>query len=136
MATITREEILDGIANLSVLELSKLVKDIEEKFGVTAAAPMMMGNFAMPTAAAGGDGAAPVEEKEEQTQFDVILTEIGANKISVIKAVRELVPSLGLKEAKDLVEAAPKPIKEGVPKAEADAAAAKLKDAGATAEIK
>ncbi len=136
MATTTREEILDGIANLSVLELSKLVKDIEEKFGVTAAAPMMMGNFAMPTAAAGGDGAAPVEEKEEQTQFDVILTEIGANKINVIKAVRELVPSLGLKEAKDLVEAAPKPIKEGVPKAEADAAAAKLKDAGATAEVK
>ena len=135
MATLTREEIVDGIANLSVLELSKLVKDIEEKFGVTAAAPVMMGGFA-PAVAAAGDGAAPVEEKEEQTQFDVILTEIGANKIGVIKAVRELVPSLGLKEAKDLVEAAPKPIKEGVPKAEADAAVTKLKDAGATATIK
>ncbi len=136
MATLTREEIVDGISNLSVLELSKLVKDIEEKFGVTAAAPMMMGGFAMPTAAGGGGEAAPVEEKEEQTQFDVILTEIGANKINVIKAVRELQPGLGLKEAKDLVEAAPKPVKEGVSKAEADAALAKLKDAGANGEIK
>jgi large subunit ribosomal protein L7/L12 len=136
MATLTREDILDGIANLSVLELSKLVKDIEEKFGVTAAAPIMMGGFAPAAASGGGDGAAPVEEKEEQTQFDVILTEIGPNKINVIKAVRELVPSLGLKEAKDLVEAAPKPVKEGVAKAEADAAAAKLKEAGATAQVK
>jgi large subunit ribosomal protein L7/L12 len=123
--------IIETIETLNVLELVELKKTMEEKWGVTAAAPMMMGGFAAP---AGGDAvaAAPVEEK---TEFDVILKEIGANKIQVIKAVRELT-SLGLKEAKDLVEAAPKPVKEGVSKEDAEAARAKLTEAGATAEVK
>ncbi|MDE2313760.1 MAG: 50S ribosomal protein L7/L12 [Elusimicrobia bacterium] len=125
-----KEEIVDAIANLSVLELSELVKAVEEKFGVKAAA-------AVPMAAAGGaaahaGGAAPAEEK---TDFSVVLTGAGSNKIGVIKVVRELT-GLGLKEAKDLVEAAPKPVKDGVPKAQAEEMKKKLAEAGATVELK
>jgi large subunit ribosomal protein L7/L12 len=123
------EKIITQIAELSVLELSELVKALEEKFGVSAAAPMMMG--AMP--AAGGADAAPAEVKDT---FDVIITAAGAQKIAVIKAVREIDANLGLKEAKDLVDAAPKAVKEGVSKAEADEAKAKLEAAGATVELK
>lgn len=120
--------IIASIETLNVLELVELKKTMEDKWGVTAAAPMMMG-AAAPAAAA---VAAVVEEK---TEFDVVLTDAGANKIQVIKAVRELT-SLGLKEAKDLVDGAPKAIKEAVSKEEADAAKAKLVEAGATVEIK
>ncbi len=120
------EDILNAVKKMNVLELSDLVKTLEEEFGVTAAAPMM--------AAAPAQAAAPAAE-EEKTEFDVILKEIGANKINVIRAVRELTV-LGLKESKDLVEAAPKAVKEGVSKDEAAAAKAKLEAAGATAEIK
>ncbi len=123
--------IIESIETLNVLELVELKKTMEDKWGVTAAAPMMMGGFAAPAAAA-AEAAAPVEEK---TEFDVILKEVGANKIAVIKVVRELT-SLGLKEAKDLVEAAPKPVKEAVSKEDAEAAKAKLAEAGATVEIK
>ena len=130
---LTRDELIGAIEQMSVLELSELVKALEERFGVTAAAPMMMGGM-MP--AAGGDGAAEAAAPvEEQTEFTVMLTEIGPNKIQVIKAVRELT-SLGLKEAKDLVEAAPKAVKEGVNKDEANAAKEKLEQAGAKAEVK
>ena len=133
MASDKVNSIIDSIEGLNVLELVDLKKTMEEKWGVTAAAPMA---FAAPgLAAAGGDGAAAAAPVEEQTEFDVILTAAGANKIQVIKAVRELT-SLGLKEAKDLVEAAPKPVKEAVSKEEADAAKAKLVEAGATADIK
>jgi large subunit ribosomal protein L7/L12 len=131
----TREDILDSIKNMSVLELSQLVKDMEEVFGVTAAAPMMMGGMMPGVAVAGGDGAGAAEAVEEQTEFDVILTDFGANKIQVIKIVRELT-GLGLKEAKDLVEAAPKAVREGVNKEEAEAARAKLEAEGAKAEVK
>ena len=122
-------EIIEKIEKLSVLELADLVHALEDKFGVTAAAPMAVA--AGPVA-----GAASGEVAEEQTSFDVILTNAGANKIGAIKAVRELVPTLGLKEAKDLVEAAPKPVLEGVNKETAEAAKAKLTEAGATAELK
>ena len=122
------EDALGIIRGLTLLELRDLNKAIEEEFGVTAAAPMAM---AMPMGA-GGNGAAAVEEQDE---FDVILTDFGANKINVIKAVRELT-SLGLKDAKDVVEAAPKAIREGVSKDEAAAAKAKLEEAGATVELK
>jgi large subunit ribosomal protein L7/L12 len=133
MASEKVSTIIESIEGLNVLELVDLKKSMEEKWGVTAAAPMA---FAAPgVAAGGGDGAAAVAPVEEQTEFDVILTAAGANKIQVIKAVRELT-SLGLKEAKDLVEAAPKPVKEAVSKEEADAAKAKLVEAGATADIK
>ena len=133
MANDKVNSIIESIEVLNVLELVDLKKTMEEKWGVTAAAPMA---FAAPgLAAAGGDGAAAAAPVEEQTEFDVILTAAGANKIQVIKAVRELT-SLGLKEAKDLVEAAPKPVKEAVSKEEADAAKAKLVEAGATADIK
>ena len=128
---ISKEELISAIEQMSVLELSELVKALEERFGVTAAAPVMMG-------AAPAGGAAPAEAaapEEEQTEFSVVLTEIGANKIQVIKAVRELT-SLGLKEAKDLVEAAPKAVKEGVSKEDAAKAKAKLEEAGAKADIK
>ena len=125
--------IIETIETLNVLELVELKKTMEEKWGVTAAAPMA---FAAPgLAAANGDGAAAAAPVEEQTEFDVILTAAGPNKIQVIKAVRELT-SLGLKEAKDLVEGAPKPVKEAVSKEEADAAKAKLVEVGATADIK
>ena len=133
MANDKVNSIIESIEGLNVLELVDLKQTMEEKWGVTAAAPMA---FAAPgLAAAGGDGAAAAAPVEEKTEFDVILTAAGANKIQVIKAVRELT-SLGLKEAKDLVEAAPKPVKEAVSKEEADAAKAKLVEAGATAEIK
>lgn len=130
------DAIIESIEGLNVLELVELKKSMEEKWGVTAAAPMMMGGgFAAPAAAGGGDGAAAPPPVEEKTEFDVILKDVGANKIQVIKVVRELT-SLGLKEAKDLVEAAPKPVKEGVSKEEADAAKAKLAEVGATVDIK
>ena len=125
------EKLIDSLEKLTVLELNGLVKSLEEKWGVSAAAPMAMG-FA-PGAGAAGAGAAVAEE--EKTEFDVVLTEAGANKIQVIKAVRELT-SLGLKEAKDLVEAAPKAVKEGVSKEDAAAAKAKLEEAGAKVEVK
>jgi len=123
-----RAQILEAISSMSVLELSQLIKDMETKFGVSAAAAVAM---AAP-AAGGGAGAAAAEEK---TEFTVVLTAVGDNKVNVIKAVRE-VTSLGLKEAKDLVDGAPKPVKEGVSKADADAVAKKLSDAGAKVEIK
>jgi len=122
-----RTQILEAISNMSVLELSQLIKDMEEKFGVSAAAAVAV---AAPAGAAGAAAAA-----EEKTEFTVVLTAVGDNKVNVIKAVRE-VTSLGLKEAKDLVDGAPKPVKEGVPKADADAVAKKLTDAGAKVEIK
>ena len=125
------EKLIESLEKLTVLELNGLVKSLEEKWGVSAAAPMAMG-FA-PGAGANGGGAAVAEE--EKTEFDVVLTEAGANKIQVIKAVRELT-SLGLKEAKDLVEAAPKSVKEGVSKEDAAAAKAKLEEAGAKVEVK
>ncbi|WP_137719797.1 50S ribosomal protein L7/L12 [Methylobacillus flagellatus] len=123
---ISKAEILDAIASMSVLDLSELIKEMEEKFGVSAAAA------AVAVAAAPAAAAAAVEEK---TEFDVILTGAGDNKVGVIKAVRELT-ALGLKEAKDLVDGAPKAVKEGVSKADADAALKKLIEAGATGEIK
>ena len=129
---LTKDELIGAIEQMSVLELSELVKALEERFGVTAAAPVMMGGAA-PAAAGGGAEAAPPEE--EQTEFNVMLTEIGPNKIQVIKAVRELT-SLGLKEAKDLVEAAPKSVKDGVPKADAEKLKAKLEAEGAKVELK
>jgi large subunit ribosomal protein L7/L12 len=135
MATTTREDILDSIKNMTVLELSQLVKDMEEAFGVTAAAPMMMGGMMPMAGGAVGDGAGAAPVEEEKTEFDVFLTDFGANKIQVIKIVRELT-GLGLKEAKDLVEAAPKAVREGVNKADAEAAKAKLEGEGAKAEIR
>ena len=123
-----RAQILEAVSKLTVLELSQLIKDMEEKFGVSAAAATVVAG----PAAGGGAAAAPAEEK---TEFTVMLTAVGDNKVNVIKAVRE-VTSLGLKEAKDLVDGAPKPVKEGVSKADADAIAKKLTDAGAKAEIK
>jgi large subunit ribosomal protein L7/L12 len=123
-----RTQILEAVSKMTVLELSQLIKDMEEKFGVSAAAAVAV---AAP-AAGGGAGAAAAEEK---TEFTVMLTAAGENKVNVIKAVRE-VTSLGLKEAKDLVDGAPKPVKEGVSKADADAVLKKLLDAGAKAEIK
>jgi large subunit ribosomal protein L7/L12 len=127
---VTTEEIIKAIEGMTVLELSDLVKALEQKFGVTAAAPVAA---AAAPAAGAAAVAAPVEE---QTEFTVVLKDVGAKKIEVIKAVREINSALGLKEAKDLVEAAPKPIKEGVNKAEAATLKAKLEAAGATVEIK
>ena len=127
---LSQQEVVEYIKGISVLELSQLVKELEKELGVSAASAMPM---AMPAGGgAGGGAAAPVEE---QTEFTAILTEIGTNKINVIKVVRE-VTSLGLKEAKDLVESAPKPIKEGVPKDEAAAIKKKFEDVGAKVEIK
>ena len=123
-----RTQILEEIGKMTVLELSQLIKDMEEKFGVSAAA-------AVAVAAPAGGAAAGAAKAEEKTEFTVMLTAVGDNKVNVIKAVRE-VTSLGLKEAKDLVDGAPKPVKEGVSKADADAIAKKLTDAGAKAEIK
>jgi large subunit ribosomal protein L7/L12 len=127
------EKLIDSLEKLTVLELNGLVKTLEEKWGVSAAAPMAMG-FAPGTGAGAAGGGAAVAE-EEKSEFDVVLTEAGANKIQVIKAVRELT-SLGLKEAKDLVEAAPKAVREGVSKEDAAAAKAKLEEAGAKVEVK
>ena len=125
------QEALEIIKGMTIIELRDLNKAIEEEFGVTAAAPMMM---AAPGMAAAG-AAASAAEAEEQTEFDLVLTSFGANKINVIKVVRELT-ALGLKEAKDLVEAAPKTVKEAMPKADAQAAKAKLEGAGAAVELK
>ena len=125
-----QEQLISTLEGMTVLELNTLVKQLEERWGVSAAAPMAVG------VAAGAPGAAAAAApEEEQTEFDVMLTEVGANKIQVIKAVRELT-SLGLKEAKDVVDSAPKAIRQGVSKEEADAAKAKLEEAGATVEIK
>jgi large subunit ribosomal protein L7/L12 len=125
----TKEEILDSISSMTVLELSELLKDFEERFGVTAAAPVAV------AAPAAGGGAAEAEAEEEKDEFDVVLTEAGGQKIAVIKEVRSLT-SLGLKEAKDLVESAPKAVLERVNKEEADKAKAALEGAGATVELK
>lgn len=124
------EEAFEIIKNMTIIELRDLNKKIEEEFGITAAAPAMM----MAAPAAGGAGAAAAAPEEEKTEFNVVLKDAGANKINVIKAVRE-VTTLGLKEAKDLVESAPVNIKEGIAKDEAEAVAAKLKEAGATVEV-
>lgn len=130
MAEVNQQQVIDYIKGISVMELSQLVKELEKELGVSAAAAMPM---AMPgMAAAGGGAAAPAEEK---TEFTATLTEVGGNKINVIKVVRE-VTSLGLKEAKDLVEGAPKPIKEGIPKDEAEAIRKKFEEVGAKVEIK
>jgi large subunit ribosomal protein L7/L12 len=126
----TKEEILDAISSMTVLELSELLKDFEERFGVTAAAPVAVAGVAP---AAGGGGAA--EAEEEQDEFDVILTGAGDKKIQVIKEVRALT-SLGLKEAKDLVDSAPKPVLEKASKEDAEKAKAQLEGAGATVELK
>ncbi len=128
--TLTKEQILDGIAELSVIELSELLKDFEEKFGVTAAAPV-----AVAAAPAAGGGADAGGTEEEKTEFDVVLTAAGDKKIQVIKEVRALT-SLGLKEAKDLVDSAPKPVLERVNKDDAEKARVALEGAGATVEVK
>ena len=128
MATLTRDELLDAIGNMTVLELSDFVKAFEEKFGVTAAAPV-----AAAAPAAGGGAAAPAAE--EQTEFNVVLMGAGEKKIQVIKVVREIT-GLGLKEAKDLVDGAPKAVKEGVSKDEANTIKAKLEEQGAAVELK
>ena len=130
MATLTQEQILDAIGAMTLVEVSEFVKKFEEKFGVTAAAPVAV-------AAAPAGGAAPVAAvaEEEQTEFTAVLTEIGPNKIPVIKVVRELT-GLGLKEAKDVVDAAPRPVKEGVTKDEAEKIKAALEEQGAKVEIK
>jgi large subunit ribosomal protein L7/L12 len=124
---ISKEDILEAVGQMSVMELNDLVKAFEEKFGVSAAAMAVAGP------AGGAAGGAPAAE--EQTEFTVILAEVGANKVGVIKAVREIT-GLGLKEAKDLVDGAPKPVKEGIAKADAEAAKKKLEEAGAKAELK
>ncbi len=129
MAELNQQQVVEYIKNISVLELSQLVKALEQELGVSAAAAMPM---AMPMAGGGAAAAAPAEEK---TEFDVILTDIGGNKINVIKVVRE-VTSLGLKEAKDLVEGAPKPIKEGVSKDEAATIKKKFEEVGAKVDVK
>jgi len=123
---ISKEDILEAVGALSVMELSELVKAFEEKFGVSAAAMAVAGR---------GNNGGETAKAEEQTEFTVILADFGANKVGVIKAVREIT-GLGLKEAKDLVDGAPKPLKEGVSKADAEAAKKKLEEAGAKAEIK
>ena len=129
MASLTKEQILDGIAELTVIELAELLKAFEEKFGVTAAAPVAV------AAPAAGGGAGAAEEVEEKSDFDVILVSGGDKKIQVIKEVRTLT-NLGLKEAKDLVDGAPKPVLEKVSKADAEKAKAALEGAGATVELK
>jgi len=133
MATLTKDDILDAIANMTVLELSELLKDFEEKFGVTAAAPVAA--FAGPMPGAGGGDGAGGGGEEEKDEFDVILAAAGDKKIQVIKEVRALT-SLGLKEAKDLVDSAPKPVLEHASKEDAEKAKAQLEEAGATVELK
>jgi large subunit ribosomal protein L7/L12 len=134
MATLTQTDILEAIDKMTVLELSDFIKAFEERYGVTAAAPVAVA-AAGGAAAAGGDGAAPAAAAEEQSEFSAVLAEVGPNKIPVIKVVRELT-GLGLKEAKDLVDAAPKPVKEGIAKDEADKIKAALEEQGAKVEIK
>jgi large subunit ribosomal protein L7/L12 len=128
MAEVTQQQVVEYIKGISVLELSQLVKTLESELGVSAAA-------AMPMAMPGGGGAAAAAPAEEKTDFTVTLTEVGTNKINVIKVVREIT-ALGLKEAKDLVEGAPKPIKEGIPKEEAAAIKKKFEEVGAKVEVK
>ncbi len=125
MAEITKDQVVDYLSNLPVIQIAELVKELEDKWGVSAA----------PVAVAGGGGGAAVEAKEEQTEFDVVLADAGSSKINVIKTVREIT-GLGLKEAKDLVEGAPKTIKEAVSKEEADDLKKKLEGAGAKVEVK
>lgn len=125
---ISKDDILEAVGQMSVMDLNDLVKAFEEKFGVSAAAMAVAGP-------AGGGAGGAAAAAEEQTEFTVILSEVGANKVSVIKAVREIT-GLGLKEAKDLVDGAPKPVKEGIAKADAEAAKKKLEEAGAKAELK
>ena len=125
---LSKEDLIEEIKTMSVLDLAEVVKALEEEFGVSAAAPVVVAS------GSGGRGDADGAAAEEKDEFDVVLKDIGANKISVIKAVRELTP-LGLKEAKDLVEAAPKPILEGASKDDADAAKSKLEEAGAVVEV-
>jgi large subunit ribosomal protein L7/L12 len=134
MAVLTQDDLLEAIDKMTVLELSEFIKRFEERYGVTAAAPVAV---AAAPAAAGGDGgvAAPAGGAEEQSEFSAVLAEVGPNKIPVIKVVRELT-GLGLKEAKDLVDAAPKPVKEGVGKDEAEKIKAALEEQGAKVEIK
>ena len=136
--TLGKDQILEAIDGMTVLELSEFIKKFEERYGVTAAAPAAAAAAPVAVAAApaaGGDGAGAPAVAEEQTEFDAVLTEVGPNKILVIKAVRELT-GLGLKEAKDLVDAAPKPVKEGIAKDEADKIKAALEEQGAKVEIK
>ncbi|MHB8665831.1 MAG: 50S ribosomal protein L7/L12 [Acidimicrobiales bacterium] len=133
MATLTNDEILDGIANLSVLQLSELLKAFEDKFGVSAAAPVAVAGVAAPAAGGGADAPAAAEEQDE---FDVVLTAAGDKKIQVIKEVRNLVSGLGLKEAKDLVDGAPQTVLEKVSKDDANKAKAQLEEAGASVELK
>ena len=128
MATLTQDQILDAIGAMTLIEVSELVKKFEEKFGVTAAAPVAAAAAAAPVAPAAA-------AEEEQTEFSAVITEIGPNKIPVIKVVRELT-GLGLKEAKDLVDATPRPVKEGIAKDEADKIKAALEEVGAKVEIK
>ena len=125
----SKEDILNAISNMTVMEIVDLVKMMEEKFGVTAAAPVAM------VAAGGAAGAAAAPAAEEKTEFNVTMTSFGANKVGVIKVIREIT-GLGLKEAKDLVEGVPSSVKEGIPKADAEAIKKKLEEAGAAAEIK
>jgi large subunit ribosomal protein L7/L12 len=132
MAEITKEDVIQFIENMTVLELSQLIKELEERFGVSAAAPVAMA--AMPVAGAPAPGAAAPAE-EEKTEFTVVLTGVGDKKIQVIKEIRAIT-NLGLKEAKDLVENLPSNVKEGIPKQEAEEIAKKLREAGATVEIK
>ena len=131
MAALTQDDLLEAIDKMTVLELSEFIKRFEDRYGVTAAAPAAVA--AAPTG--GGDGAAPAAAPEEQSEFSAVLIEVGPNKIPVIKVVRELT-GLGLKEAKDLVDASPKPVKEGVAKDEADKIKAALEEVGAKVEIK
>ena len=128
-AEITKEDVIEFIASMSVLDLSELIKEMEEKFGVSAAAPVAM------MAAGPGDAAGGAEAAEEKTEFDVILTAFGDKKIQVIKTVRAIT-SLGLKDAKELVDSAPQPVKEGVAKEEAEKIKAQLEEAGAQVEVK
>jgi large subunit ribosomal protein L7/L12 len=134
MAVLTQDDLLEAIDKMTVLELSEFIKRFEERYGVTAAAPVAVAAAPGAGAAAGGDGAA-APAAEEQTEFSAVLAEVGPNKIPVIKVVRELT-GLGLKEAKDLVDAAPKPVKEGVARDEAEKIKAALEEQGAKVEIK
>jgi large subunit ribosomal protein L7/L12 len=131
MAVLTQDDLLEAIDKMTVLELSEFIKRFEERYGVTAAAPAAVA--AAPSG--GGDGAAVAAAPEEQTEFSAVLVEVGPNKIPVIKVVRELT-ALGLKEAKDLVDASPKPVKEGVTKEEAEKIKASLEEVGAKVEVK
>jgi large subunit ribosomal protein L7/L12 len=129
MANVSKEDVIEFIGNMTVLELSELIKELEEKFGVSAAAPVAM------TAAGAGGGEAAAPQAEEKTEFDVILASAGDKKIQVIKEVRAIT-GLGLKDAKDLVDGAPKPVKEGIAKEEAEKIKAQLEEAGAQVELK